>query len=174
MRRRWLFTTPFLLWLTVASAQIAGRLAEEEEAKPWQEEEVTLPTAAPAEEDWLPLYVGELTPHRFFVAATSIAVGGDGVIRYVLLVQSAGGARNVGFEGIRCATREWRLYATLQADGSWRKAKLSRWRPIENKPVNRQHAALWREHFCPEGIPVARPEAARESLLRDARLLRGP
>lgn len=159
----------------LAFSQFLSRPATtEEETAPWQEEEVVLPTTLPREEDLLPFYVSETTPHRFFVDGASIRIGGDGVVRYVLVVQSAGGARNVSFEGIRCASRERRLYATLAQDGHWRKARLSSWQAIENKPMNRQHAALARDHFCPDGVPVANAQQARESLLRDARLAARP
>ncbi|MCX7897198.1 MAG: CNP1-like family protein [Rhodocyclaceae bacterium] len=162
------YLAAILLFARPLQAQLPARVDFEEEAKVWQEEEVALPTHAPQEEHLLPLYVSATTPHRFFVDGSTLRIGGDGVVRYVLVVQSAAGARSVSFEGIRCATREWRLYATLSPTTGWVRARLARWQPIENKPMNRQHAALFRDHFCPDGVPVASAEAAKASLMRDA------
>ena len=47
---------------------------------------------------------------------TSLTVGTDGVVRYTVVVTSPAGARNVNYEGIRCDTYEWRLYASINDD----------------------------------------------------------
>jgi hypothetical protein len=93
-------------------------------------------------------------------------VGKDGVVRYVLVVQTSGGATNISFEGIRCDAREFRLYASGHREGRWTKARLSEWRPIENKPVNRHHAALSRDLFCPNGVAIYTPDEGRDALRR--------
>ena len=76
----------------------------------------------------------------------------------------AGGAENVSFEGIRCEEHTWKLYATGSTDGQWRTARISEWRPIENKSVNRYHAALSKELFCPVGNPIATADEGRRAL----------
>jgi len=148
-----------------ASADIGFRNLDDPDAPQWQEEETALP-AFPKEENLREFYVGELTRHRFFIDAATLAVGQDGVVRYVLVVRTSGGATNITLEGMRCATRELKIYATGQRDGSWSRARLDRWRPIENKPVNRQHAALFRDLFCPAGTPIRSPDEGREALRR--------
>ncbi|MCX8085704.1 MAG: CNP1-like family protein [Rhodocyclaceae bacterium] len=146
----------------LAQAQF-GLRQDDPDAPPWQEE-VVEPPAYPEEANLLPFYVSEMTAHRFFIDGTSLSVGKDGVVRYVLVVRTAGGTTNVSFEGIRCETREFRIYATGRGDRSWAKARLSEWRPIENKPMNRHHAALSRDLFCPGGVPIASPAEGRNAL----------
>ena len=43
----------------------------------------------------------------------------DGVVRYVLVATGSSGARNVIYEGIRCATGEFKTYARYSSDGRW-------------------------------------------------------
>jgi hypothetical protein len=88
------------------------------------------------------------------VDAASISVGEDGVVRYVLVARSAQGAESVSFEGIRCSTSEYRIYATGLADGRWAPTRASSWRPIAPRSVARWHNALSREFFCPSGRPI--------------------
>jgi hypothetical protein len=108
--------------------------------------------AAPKNENLVEFYVGAATTNHFSIDATTLTVGTDGIVRYTLVVTTAGGATNTTFEGMRCSSGEYRIYASGRADGSWVKSRSELWRPIENKPVNRHHAALKLEFFCPDGI----------------------
>ncbi|MCW5605336.1 MAG: hypothetical protein KIT18_12415, partial [Burkholderiales bacterium] len=72
----------------------------DQEKKPWAEIVTQIP-AYPKSENLLPFDAGSATSHRFFIDAASISVGEDGVIRYTLMIRTAGGATNVSFEGIR-------------------------------------------------------------------------
>lgn len=155
-----------LLLLAMAGnvhADIVFRDLSDPDAPQWKEEEVVLP-AFPQEGDLREFYVSELTAHRFFVDASTLSVGQDGVVRYALVVRTRGGATNISFEGIRCESREFRVYASGHRDGRWTKARQSQWRPIENKPMNRHHAALSRDLFCPGGVPLRSPAEGREAL----------
>jgi hypothetical protein len=134
-----------------------------DDGKPWLEADVTLP-AFPQNEDLVEFYVSATTRNRFFIDARTLNVGSDGVVRYALVVLTAGGATNVSYEGIRCSSGEVRLYATGRADRKWAPARVSEWAPIENKTVNRHHAALSREYFCPGGVPIASAAEGRNAL----------
>ena len=79
-------------------------------------------------------------------------------------MRTSGGATNITFEGIRCESREFRLYASGRQDGTWANTRKSEWKPIENKPINRHHAALSRDLFCPSGSPISSPEDGRNAL----------
>lgn len=160
---------PLFLFATLFACQLAWadihfRKWEEDPDEPkWQEAESTLP-AFPKEEDLLEFYVSAGTANRFFIDAKSISVGTDEVVRYAMVVKTSGGATNISFEGLRCAAIEYRLYATGRADGTWAKARVSEWKPIENKPVNRHHAALSRDYFCPSLVPIRNPDEGRNAL----------
>lgn len=126
---------------------------EDYESKSWREIEVKLPPA-PKMESLVSFYVSAATTNRFFIDGASIDVGADGVVRYVLVVLSDQGVKNVTFEGIRCETRERRVYAAGRSDGSWAKFKSNQWERIRDAVGNRHHAALFLEYLCPNGVIV--------------------
>lgn len=137
----------------------------DEEVKPKEEEAVVLPDY-PKEENLLEFYVSAGTANRFFIDGTSISPVGDGAVRYALVIKTGGGSTNISYEGISCANLEYRLYATGRSDGTWSKARKSDWKPIVNKPINRYHAALSRDFFCPGGLPIGTAEEGRDALKR--------
>ncbi|THF62432.1 hypothetical protein E6C76_18255 [Pseudothauera nasutitermitis] len=130
----------------------------------WKEEEYTLP-AAPREAALREFSVSATTPHRFYVDEDSLSVGEDGVVRFVLVVRSAGGATNVTFEGIRCVTGERRLYASGRANGEWSPARNSAWEPIVDNSYDRPRAALAYDYLC-DGPAPPRNRAAALKLLK--------
>jgi len=154
-----------LLVAMLASATVFADFEEDYESKQWQEIEVQLP-AAPKQETLLPFYVSAATENRFFIDGATLTVGSDGVVRYVLLVLTPQGARNVTYEGMRCLTRERRIYASGRQDGSWSKARKNEWVRIQDAYANRQHAALFLEYFCPIGNNVQDAAEARNALIK--------
>jgi hypothetical protein len=136
-----------------------------EEEAPWQEAETELP-AFPQDANLIEFYVSAVATNTYLIDGSTLAVGADGVIRYALVVKAAGGAKNISLEGIHCKERTWKTYATGRSDGTWTKARLSEWRPIENKPVNRHHASLSRDYFCPNGTAIATAAEGRDALKR--------
>ena len=134
----------------------------EPEVEEWKELDVP-PPAFPRAENLREFYVSPTATAKYLIDVSTLAPGSDGIVRYVLVIRTAGGAQNISYEGIRCEENTWKLYAT-GGDGQWRKARISEWRPIENQPVNRYHAALSRELFCPMGIPIATPDEGRNAL----------
>ncbi|HEX6735512.1 MAG TPA: CNP1-like family protein [Azonexus sp.] len=135
--------------------------------KAWQELEIGLP-AAPVERNLQAFYLNEVAQNRFFVDMDTLRVDSDGVVRYVLVVLTPGGARNVTYEGMRCETREWRLYASGRSDGTWSKARRVEWMPVRDEYVNRYHAALFLDYFCIGGVIADNVAEARKALQRKA------
>ena len=125
----------------------------DDETKPWVEVATQLPPA-PRDTDLAIFGVSGATQFQFGIDRTTLDIGTDGVIRYVLVATSPQGARNVSYEGIRCESQEKKIYATGRSDGTWVRARNSAWTPIEEIALNRQHAALMKEYFCPNGIPT--------------------
>lgn len=138
---------------------------EDYEKKQWQELEVQLP-AAPRQETLQPFYVSAATDNQFLIDMATLTVGVDGVIRYVLLVLTPDGGRNVTFEGMRCESRERRIYASGRRDGTWSKSRINEWSRIQDVYANRQHAALFLEYFCPNGVIVRDLAEAKDALKR--------
>lgn len=159
--RQWVVL--FVFGVVQGSAQ--AEFEEDYETKRWQEVEVHLP-AAPRQENLQPFYVSAATSNQFFIDLASLSVGSDGVVRYTLLVATQGGARNVSFEGIRCLTKERRIYASGRLDGSWSKSRNNDWVRILDAAANRTHAALYIDYFCPGGIIVRDVAEAQDALKR--------
>lgn len=152
------------LFLSPAGSAMAG-FEEDGETKKWEESEVQLPVF-PRQQELLGFYVSASTDNRFSVDPASISVGRDGVIRYTLVVMTAAGSTNISFEGMRCETRERRLYALGRSDGTWSKARNSQWERVREVTSNRHHAALFQEYFCPGGVVVGSSEEAVNALRR--------
>ena len=141
---------------------------EFEADKPWVELAAQLPPY-PQTENLIEFNVSSATRNRHYVDAASISVGTDKVVRYTVVIESAGGAKNVSFEGMRCATGERRLYAYGRPDGSWSKARSAGWQDIKFRSLLSYHKALYEDHFCPDGINVRDPAAAVRNLKRGTR-----
>lgn len=129
--------------------------------RPWVELQTQLP-GYPQPENLLQFDPGPVSDNTHLVDASSIAVGEDGVVRYSLVIRSPSGAMNVSYEGIRCQTAEKRTYAYGRNDGTWARARLSRWADLENLAQNYAQRALYRYYFCPLGIHMVRD--AREAV----------
>jgi hypothetical protein len=132
----------------------------DDQEKPWKEVEAKLP-AYPKAENLLGVDAGAATPHKFFLDALSISVGEDGVVRYSLVVKTAGGSTNVSYEGIRCEMRQQKVYAMGHANGTWARARDPQWRRIEYQEINRHHGALYAAVLCHGKEPV---RDAREAI----------
>jgi hypothetical protein len=115
----------------------------------WVELEVRLPPY-PKPGNLIQFEVSSASSNRFYIDPDSISVGGDGVVRYTLVIRGPAGAENISYEGIRCETREQKYYAFGRSDGSWSSARSGVWRWIEYKEINRQHGILYLDFFCPD------------------------
>jgi hypothetical protein len=126
---------------------------DEGEPKPLVELEVKLPPM-PIAANLLQFEPSAASSNRFFVDAESILIGADGIVRYTLVVRSPSGVDNVSREGMRCDTRERKVYAFGRSDGTWVNPRASDWQPIEYKQFNRQYIVLYANYFCPDGSPI--------------------
>ena len=134
-------------------------------APAWQEHEASLPPY-PVAASLVEFAVPEGGGFRFFIDTRSLAVGDDGVVRYVLFARSPSNVDNVSFEGLRCATGEYRIYATGRADGSWA-AQPGDWLSVARGGAWRQ--ALQRDYLCRNGRPIRERDAALRSLRQGGR-----
>lgn len=135
------------------------------EIKPWAEMQGQIP-AYPVDQNLIPLDVGAASAHRFFVDAASVSAGSDGVVRYTLVVKTAGGATNVSFEGIRCAAREQKYYAIGRNDRTWVRARNPQWRPVAFMAVNAHHFTLYNEFMCRGKLMMETAEEIVQALRR--------
>ncbi len=158
-----------LLFLpSVVQAEWMDFEREFDEGKLWVEVAAQLP-AYPKPENLIPFNVSSATRNRHFVDAESISVGPDLTIRYTVVIETAGGAKNVSFEGMRCETGERRLYAYGHPGSAWSKARNAGWEDIKFRSLLSYQKALFEDHFCRDGIRIRDREEAVKSLRRGPR-----
>ncbi len=85
---------------------------------------------------------------RFGVDPASVAVGADGIVRYVVVAISNSGAVNGFYEGIRCGTAEVRLYARHSPDRGWVPVPDSRWQPLHENRLSSHSLVIARNGAC--------------------------
>lgn len=118
---------------------------------PWQEKDYTLP-AFPQQPSWEEFFLSPRRANQQFIDTSSLSMGEDGVVRFILRIQSPSGAQNLSVEGIRCTGRQMRSYAFGDSiNQRWIESMKPVWRPIEIDDA--VHRTL-RETLCQEGSPV--------------------
>lgn len=140
-----------LLLLAPACAQ-EGPASTFIEPPPWQEQAVSLP-AYPADADLLP-FTADLPDlsQTFTLDAKSLRVGADRVVRYTVVITATSGAHNVLYEGIRCETREFRIYAYGEASRRFRPAQSDKWNNISAQGWGGFRASLLRNYLCDDHL----------------------
>lgn len=118
-----------------------------------ENEYVNLPeTSTPS--DWLKFKVKQLGRHEYAIDPNSVSQGGDGIVRYSVLIRTTGGVDNVSYEGIRCVTGEWKMYATGRDNGGWSRSPGPVWRPISEVGLNAVRFTLFKDYVCDrDGVP---------------------
>ena len=111
-----------------------------------------IPTPPTKRGELIEFSVSATQEFRFFVDASTLSVDNEGVVRYVLVARSPSGVENMSFEGMRCVTNEYRIYA-LGRDGAW-VGRPTDWRSMDVKTVTRWHHELARNYFCPQREPI--------------------
>lgn len=159
-----------LLQLLPLFAHAGGDLFDlkSEDAKPWIEQDTALPLY-PKTENLIPFEVSPVTRNRHYVDAASISVGKDEVVRYTVVIEASGGAKNISFEGLRCDSGERRIYAYGHPDRSWSEARSATWEKIKFSSALSYQKALYEDHFCPVGVQVKNGAEAVMNLRRLAR-----
>ncbi|MEK6685984.1 MAG: CNP1-like family protein [Pseudomonadota bacterium] len=136
---------------------------EFESDKPWVEQLTQLP-AYPDVKNLMAFDAGSATSNQYFVDTTSIKIGEDGVIRFSLVIKSSEGALNISYEGIRCATKERKLYALGRNDKTWSQPRASEWQKLDFVRQFYAQRELSKNIFCPHQQIVSSPEEAIQAL----------
>lgn len=113
----------------------------------WTEEQVTAPPAF-SKDRLIPL---DMAPHvsvAVGVDPQTIVVGGDGVVRYVIVMTNATGSTNAVYEGIRCITDEVKTYARLSASGQWSLLANPAWKALTESMPSQHAKAFARQGGC--------------------------
>ena len=163
MQARWLAALAafFLSQLAYAALATTWEQDFDDDTKAWKEIEAQIP-AYPKGELVL-LNMGAAGAHRFYVDPASVSVGKDGVVRYTAVLKAGGGALNVTFEGMRCETREHKIYALGRNDGTWTRARNPKWERLQRHTKPYQFT-LYREYFCPSHTQPTPPSRAMDAM----------
>ena len=94
------------------------------------------------------------------------------MVRYTLVARSPSGTANVSFEGIRCTTRSYKVFA-LGTGGSWSRRE-GEWRVIETRTIQRWHNVLYCEYLCPRHRPIETAAEGVNALRRGVHPGSGP
>jgi hypothetical protein len=146
-------------------AQVKSDWELQHEKLNWREQETPLPPY-PKPENLIEFRPSEVATFSFFIDRASLMVGEDGVVRYTLVARSPSGVENVSYEGIRCESSTFRVYATARNDRSWVTRTASGWREIPSNPMQRWHHALHREYFCPQNAIIRSAAEGVDALRR--------
>jgi hypothetical protein len=135
--------------------------------KPLDELPLQLP-APPKTGDLIEFDPGRPATLRFYVDPASLSVGTDRIVRFTIVVKVDGGASNVSYEGIRCKTRERKVYAYGRADGTWSQARAPQWTAIHGLNTDGYRFVLFENYFCPSRLIIASAREGVEALRRGA------
>jgi hypothetical protein len=153
-----------VLFANAAYAQIQSdwERANEERIKQSYEKPAAAPPLERSRLVEVKLDMSPNTDFRYYVDWGSVSAGEDRIVRYVLVARSASGAENLSFEGIRCQSREYRVYAVGKPEGGWA-GRPSEWRPIPRQ-WNSSQASLARQYFCPGRAAIKTSEEGQRAL----------
>ncbi len=115
-------------------------------------DDVALPDpmpAVPPDSATLEFDSGERSTNRYAIDPASLAIDDFARVRYMLVVTSSSGARNVSYEAIRCDGGDHRVLAIARADGSWVPTRSPSWQPSRRgDPLDQARRELARSYFC--------------------------
>jgi hypothetical protein len=85
---------------------------------------------------------------RFAVDPRSITIGADGIVRYVVVATSTSGAVNGIYEGVKCSSGEFKVYARHTPGAGWVVTKDSPWRSAYDNGIPRHTLIVARTGAC--------------------------
>jgi hypothetical protein len=113
----------------------------------WKEEQVPPPPAF-SKERVVAIDMPRHVTLRIGVDPDTIVVGADGVVRYVIVMVNSTGSVNAVYEGIRCASDEFKTYARWSASGTWSSTANPEWRAVNDNMPSRHTLAFARQGGC--------------------------
>ncbi len=131
---RWRLTTAAKFTHLLATAALVTGTAHAQlvDNPDWQESAVPPPPAYDVKRA-LQIEMPAYMTLKFGIDPKTIVITPDGVVRYVVLGwREGGGTVNAFYEGVRCATAEYKTYAR-SADGAWRLVDNPDWKRIDDR-----------------------------------------
>ena len=138
---------------TVALAVENEEVVDPFAPKEFVESSLDLPTQLPEEKNLRPFRTGPDTVLTFLLDTTSLKIGSEKVIRYVIVIKNPSGSSSIKYEGIRCDTFEYKPLGIVGIDNKWVATPSSQWKPIPNQGYNQYQATLGRSGLCTGDTP---------------------
>lgn len=129
-------------WVSLSQAETAR-----------QEDGIDLPKELPDPKNLKSFTTSVGSPLKFALDSKSISIGNDRVIRYIVVITNPSGTKQVKYEGIRCESFEYKVYAVLNEENQWRTFPNSEWKRIPNLGYNQYQATLGRSGLCAGDSP---------------------
>lgn len=85
--------------------------------------------------------------NRFYIDGKSVTLGADWVVRFTTVIKSPSGVANVSYEGMRCKTSEYKVYAHGTRNGTWADAREPKWQDVGSTAGNFRYS-LWVDYLC--------------------------
>ena len=96
--------------------------------------------------------IGIDMPHHVSVKVAvdpaTLAIGSDGVVRYVAYMTNLSGSVSAVYEGIRCTTDEVKTYARWSSSGQWTRTTEPVWKEINSNLPSKHAFAIARQGAC--------------------------
>ena len=131
--------------------------------KKWKERPAYIPPY-PLNKNLLRIPLQERDTVKAYVDKTTLDRGKDWVIRYTLVIESNTGVRNVFFEGLRCATYEYKTYAIGVTKKVLTPIKNPEWRRIPTRARNAIRDTLYNDFFCDKNLRANDPKSIIQSI----------
>lgn len=99
------------------------------------------------------------------VDPATLAIGADGVVRYVAYMTNLSGSVSAVYEGIRCITDEVKTYARWSPSSQWTRTTEPAWKEINGNLPSKHALAIARQGACDNHL-------ARNSVAETVRALK--
>jgi CNP1-like family len=147
-------------WLAVACFAAHAQLAADQ--PDWKE--AAVPAAPEFDASRLIAIDGPANSGLLFgVDPKTITIAPEGVVRYVVVATSRSGAVNAMYEGVRCATGEFRVYARHNPSSGWANTASVEWKSLYALAPSRHTLAVARAGICKGNAP----NSSVEQIVRD-------
>lgn len=150
-----------LLAAGVLSAVAVGAQPRPAETPEWVEIEVPAPPAFDIGK-LIEIDVDPGSGLRYGIDPSTLQIGSDGVVRYVMVASSKTGAMTAMYEGLRCGTADYKLYARYNA-GQWAPVAAPEWKSLWDSARIKHPLAFARQGGCDNRAP---PVSVREMVRR--------
>ena len=94
------------------------------------------------------------TSFVYGVDPATLTISSDDIVRYVMVATSPSGVRNIFYEGIRCASAEYKTYARYTPEGVWVNVTDPQWRTMLGNMPSRHALQFARTAACDNVAPT--------------------